>query len=194
MKNSDKFLALWREYETLLRDAGTEPMAVEEKAGTKDGGRLRIIRQFRNYMSHSEDPGFLEPTPAMMSFLEKSVEALRLEGDCLKKAMRGVRSMWVLDSDMKCADAMYAFSKIKIERAMAAAPDGTPWGLVSVYSLLEAAQASKSKKLSAVLEPDTDFICAKPSDSMASLQSWRIVACTADGTPSGKLLGAYYPK
>ncbi len=40
-----------------------------------------MVRSFRNYLTHSNDPGFLEPTDKMMSVLEDMIKVLRYKHD-----------------------------------------------------------------------------------------------------------------
>ena len=58
--NADRFLSLYREFETLLRDDGKDYKELEESADDLLQNRLRINRQLRNYLTHNHDAGFLE--------------------------------------------------------------------------------------------------------------------------------------
>lgn len=80
-KNVQDFLSLYRTYESLLRDHGTDYRTIEEGAF---GKRLTIMRQMRNYLSHAEDPGFLAISPLCLEFLNKLIKEEQLKGDIVK--------------------------------------------------------------------------------------------------------------
>ena len=67
-----QFLSLYKTYESLLRDHGTDYRKIEEQ---QEGSRMTIMRQIRNYLSHAEDPGFpvLAPVPAAVRILGLSL-------------------------------------------------------------------------------------------------------------------------
>lgn len=60
MHQTTDFLALYREYESLLREQGLEYKQAEDAAEGQVQDRMRICRQIRNYLVHQEDAGFLE--------------------------------------------------------------------------------------------------------------------------------------
>ena len=83
-KENDEFLSLYRTYEGMLRARGTDYRAIEEEQVAKGNGRMTIMRQMRNYMSHSEDPGFITISPVCIKALEKMIKEESLKGDIVK--------------------------------------------------------------------------------------------------------------
>lgn len=100
MRLNNKFLATYRELETLLRKNGFESVKAFEDSLNDDTvrqGHVRICRVMRNYMEH-EDISFIEASDKMISFLQK--EALRLDDGLVpvKKKMIPI-SNGIRDSD-----------------------------------------------------------------------------------------------
>lgn len=84
-KETETFLSLYRTYEGLLREHGADYRAVEEThSDTLHGRRMTIMRQMRNYLAHSEDPGFIAVSPACLKALEQMVKEESLKGDIVK--------------------------------------------------------------------------------------------------------------
>lgn len=79
-----EFLEAYRTYETLLRNRGIEYRQVEEASDEETMNRMRIIRQIRNYVTHTNDPGFLTVTPVMMKWLNHKILEERLKLDLVK--------------------------------------------------------------------------------------------------------------
>ena len=79
--STEKLLSSYKDYESLVRDTGRDPKEVEDQAPELEGQRLRMCRLFRNYLSHVNDPGFLEPTAKMTGFLARRVTELKMAGD-----------------------------------------------------------------------------------------------------------------
>lgn len=80
-KDTEKFLSLYKTYENLLRDHGTDYRSVEEQ---QTNGRMTMMRQMRNYLSHAEDPGFISVSKNCLIALEDMVRKESLKGDIVK--------------------------------------------------------------------------------------------------------------
>lgn len=76
-----QFLSLYKTYESLLRDHGTDYRKIEEQ---QEGSRMTIMRQIRNYLSHAEDPGFIAISQTCLNFLERLVKEEQMKGDLIK--------------------------------------------------------------------------------------------------------------
>lgn len=76
-----QFLSLYKTYESLLRDHGTDYRKIEEQ---QEGSRMTIMRQIRNYLSHAEDPGFIAISQTCLKFLERLVKEEQMKGDLIK--------------------------------------------------------------------------------------------------------------
>ncbi len=81
-KETEEFLSLYKTYEGLLKTRGTDYKTVEEELNSD---RMRMMRQMRNYLCHSEDPGFIEISPVCLKTLEIMVKEETLKGDIVKK-------------------------------------------------------------------------------------------------------------
>lgn len=187
MTNQEKFLNLYRDYEQLLRAEGADPKAVEDELAQSDAqssDRLRLCRQFRNYMSHVQDPGFVEPTEKMMKFLSGRADALRAKGDAARKHLRKPEAA-MLEETEKVSDAMAKFSKLKATSLPLRKKDGT-FGRVSLFDLLDAKPSAKlSTVRHAALKPKYCSLL-DPFQDLDPSKTW---LCTSDGNPDGKLLG-----
>ena len=83
-KENEQFLSLYKTYEGLLRQRGTDYRTIEEAQTALGNGRMTIMRQMRNYLCHAEDPGFITISSACISALEKMVKEEQLKGDIVK--------------------------------------------------------------------------------------------------------------
>lgn len=84
-RENEKFLSLYKTYEGLLRGRGTDYRTIED---TQNSDRMRMMRQMRNYLCHSEDPDFLIISPACIKILEKMVKEEAMKGDLVKNHLR----------------------------------------------------------------------------------------------------------
>lgn len=80
-KENEQFLSLYRTYEGLLRARDVEYRTVEDETNS---GRMRMMRQMRNYLVHAEDPGFITISPVCVKALEQMVKDETMKGDIVK--------------------------------------------------------------------------------------------------------------
>lgn len=188
MKNTDELLSLYREYETLMRDKGLDCKEFEDKADDATGNRLRMCRLFRNYLSHQNDPGFLEVSDTQIKFLRAQVEVLKYEDDVVKKHLKTVISGTCTEKD-KCWDVLPKLNKLKLTGIIVVTSDG--YGVASIHDILTSAMVSKTAKMSTV-KLKKNYVVVEPTRKMRDVPVDKIVICTADGTADGKLLGVLY--
>lgn len=186
MTQQEKFLAIYKEYETLVRAAGKEPKDIEIEAEEVEANRLYICRQFRNYLSHVPDPGFLVPTDKMLKFLQSRVDTLKAQNDTAKKHMKKPDTC-ILQITDKVRDAMEMFAKMKKDTLLVRG--GITWFQLSVYDVLGAKSTEKIENLKK--KSVIPNYCA-PLDSYASLDFSKPVLCTENGTSAGKFLGQVF--
>lgn len=185
MSKTEQFLALYREYETLVRDAGQDPKDVEEKMPDAEANRMRMCRLFRNYMSHQNDPGFLEPTEKMMDYLSRKVLDLKLAGDVVKKHLK---KKLVVTADMKLADALRQV--LPLERELILLVEKNGYRVLRLYDMMRLQlEGTKATKVGVVKPSRTKIQFVAPETAISSLDNTAFYVCTADGTAEGKLLG-----
>lgn len=147
MKKPELFLKLFREYETLLRERGSEPIEeetrMEDEVITKN--RLRLCRQFRNYLVHSADVGFLEVSDKMYSFLEQYHKDLIYQEDVAKKHLRSMNSATCKPTD-KCSIALEKMLKLKQDYLIIVTDDST-FHTIDIYSVLKTTKSAKINTL-----------------------------------------------
>lgn len=189
MATSDKFLALYKEYETLMRDAGKDVKTQEDSVSGVESDRLRMCRQFRNYLAHTPDPGFLEPTDKMMRFLQSQADAIKSEGDIVKKHIKKPEACILSESD-KISDAYEKFSRLKCFSLLVLKKDGS-YALLSVFDVIGARSTSKIGLFK--MKP-VKPVFVSPMQPFGSVDMDAVVLCTDTGMPDGKLLGRVWTR
>lgn len=198
---NDRFLDLYREYETVLRDSGTEYRAIEEGSDGIEQERLRITRQMRNYLTHNHDAGFLTVSDRQIAFLDQHIKEERMAGDILKKHLKTVKA-GTCGPEEKIADVLARFAKLSVDAMpMCNILKGETSihliGVVSVYDLLKAymtEQRPKTAKMSALKKVGKRCPTMAPMTPMETVISSQdeLICCTDTGTMSGKVLGVYF--
>lgn len=183
-KTIENFLSLYKDYEQLLRADGIDPKEREDSAEPVVGDRLRMCRQFRNYLSHVQDPGFLEPTTKMLDFLANEVNDLKSAGDIAKKHLKKPDTCMVQETD-KVKTALEKCVKLKQPELVVIHKDGT-YGIVSVYTLIS---MKGSEKVGVQKAKKGSILFCGPMDDYGDLLPGTFTLCTKDGEPDGPLLG-----
>lgn len=163
------FLTAYREYEQLLKSKGLDVSSIESSTETpKDvSDKIRICRQMRNFMSHNDDPEFLNASDSQIAFLTNLVYEERLKEDCAKDHMRGLKSASVSSKD-KCTDALDKLIRLKTDKIVVI--DGYDIGVASIFDVAKAAQATKTSKMSSV-KTTSDFREAYEETPMQTLRT-----------------------
>lgn len=190
MGNSDKFLAIYKDYEQELRDMGLDPkMYGDAETDTRLQDRLRVCRLIRNYLSHNADPGFVEPTDKMIKFLQAEVDKLKAGGDPVKKHLKKPEAC-MLDHRAKMSDALAMFQKLKCFGLLYRQESGG-WSMLSVFDTIGVKPACKLELLKMkTVKPK--FV--GPLERFSSLDMDAVWICTDDGTPNGKILGRVWTR
>ena len=189
LKNTDKFLSLYREYESLVRDKGMDCKDFEDKADDFTGNRLRMCRQFRNYLSHQNDPGFLDVSSSQLKFLEKMITDLVSEHDILKKHVKSP-SVSICNPTDKCSDVLGRFAKLKTDKFVVLTAAGYEY--VSLYDVILKFNEDKKCKISDVKSKKIRYILSSSYEWSDVPADADVIVCTADGTADGKLVGVCY--
>lgn len=187
MSVQERFLTLYKEYETLVRDEGLDTKCVEETSDDITGGRLRMCRLFRNYFSHSNDPGFLEPTDKMFKFLESQVKTRREKNDVAKKHLKSAAATIFSEKD-KCSEVLNKMTRLQLSKVPVQSTTGK-WAVVSIFCVAETALAGKTKKVSEAKPLREKPLFCAPLDKVAALDADRVIICTDTGRPDGKPMG-----
>lgn len=184
---TDRLLAQYRVYETLIRNAGQDPKAVEDSMEEERGNQMRMVRQFRNFLAHNEVPGFLEPTDKMLKFLDKEVLLLQIQGDTIRKHLRTPAAA-VCEEKETCAAGIEKLAKMKQEKLVVHTKAGT-YELCDIYALASLVAASKSAKICVAPRLKEKPLFMPPTVLFSDVETDRVIICTQDGTEKGKLLG-----
>lgn len=184
---TEQFLALYKEYEICVRNAGLEPKMLEDAMDEASAGRMRMIRLFRNYLSHNHDPGFLEPTDAMLAYLAKELQSWQLRGDVAGKHLKRPASCICKDTD-RVYDVVEKLLPQKKEAVVIATKDG--YAIYSLFTLAQAALSqSKATKVKSIPSTKKKPRFVSPTTKMDAINPQDVTLCTSDGTAKGKLLG-----
>lgn len=195
--NADRFLSLYREFETLLRDDGKDYKELEESADDLLQNRLRINRQLRNYLTHNHDAGFLEISDKQIAFMEKLIFEQKSSMDILKKHIKSAKVAGCLCTDM-LDDVLTKMMKLKVTR-LPVYDESCVLGIVSWIDVLKAYRTEKrpkTAKLSVVKKFDKKVICMTPdtlmSDILMTVDPSDMVCCKDSGDKKGKFLGVFF--
>lgn len=184
---TDRLLASYRTYEGLVRDAGCDPRALEDEMDEVRGNRMRMTRQFRNYLSHVQDPGFLEPTDKMLAFLDEEAREWALRGDVVRSHLRRPAAA-VCRDDETCAAGLEKLARSRATRLVVAS-DAGEYGLCDLFALARLVAASGEARIGDAPRLRERPVFVRPDASVDEIDRDRVNVCTADGTPGGRLLG-----
>lgn len=189
MKNELVFLNLYKDYETIVRNHNLEPIDVENNSDEVTQGRLRLCRQFRNYLSHNNDVGFLEPTSKMIDFLDKQYQNYVLQDDIVKMHLKSA-NISICDSSDDCTVALEKMCRLKRNYLIIYYSDCFKYGIVSIYDVIVAVSKSKSSSLSHVKCMNKMALnIVTPTTLLSDIDTSILTICTSDGTAMGKCLG-----
>lgn len=193
-KETDRFLSLYRTYENLLRDHGTDYRAMEEK---QTNGRMTMMRQMRNYLSHSEDPGFIAVSPLCLKVLEDMVKEESLKGDIVKGHLV-TPAKGSIKEGTELSQVVYRLAKLASSGILSLPvyEEGTK-RLLGILTL-ERAAYFLDEHGNVPLDVDImgtdghygmEFQLVKPSDMVPEDMGDRFWCCTKDGTVGSQYMG-----
>lgn len=191
MSSTDKFLTAYKVLEGVLRERGftikeyeDENARIGDAASKRVEERLRMCRIVRNYMSHVDDSGFMEPTAKMIGFLEGEARCLRELEDVVKKHLKRPEAC-LLKCGMTCEFALGMFAKLGCLKLPVLMPNGT----YKTANLFHVLKSGRLEKISVAAKTDKEIVFCGPLDLYADQDPSKMVLCTDDGTKTGKLLG-----
>lgn len=190
MKTNDKFLATYKDLETLLRGQFDDMQTAEASFDTTKGEKLRICRQMRNFMSHNNEPGFLIASEAQIKYLEQCVSEERLKGDIAKKHTKTISAYACTVTD-KCIDVATKMikKKITVMPVFSETKTGRIFGSVSIFDVTTAAFEKKTNKIDSIKINTKEHLFVAPDTKVENIPRDKVVFCTSDGTDKGKVLG-----
>lgn len=186
MLNEKKFINSYKDYETILRANNIDPKDYEDKSDEIVSNRLRICRQMRNYISHQNDPGFLEPSDLQIKFLDQQIKTLTMADDIAKKHVK--RNFVCKDMDKAC-DVAKLMAKSKVIEIIVTRKDGT-YEIVSIYDVIAGALESKTTKIATIKSKKPKFVSA--TTKIRDIAPGALYVVTDNGAVDGKFIGTLY--
>lgn len=189
MINTQAFLAAYKDYETALREHGKDYKEIEEAADEQTSCRMRISRQIRNYLSHNEDPGFLEISDKQVTWIQDLAKAEWLSEDLVKDHLLTPRRALLMEGDLikDCLKRMVAVKRTTLP----VANTKEVLGAISLMTLtklyLKDENGCLTKKHQALMEPIT--LVSEQTRMADLINVHACVCCTKDGSHIGKVLG-----
>ena len=196
-KTNGAFLALYKEYESLVRENGKDPKEYEESLPDSTANKLKMCRQFRNFLAHDADEAFLTVGQGQISFMEKVVKNLRSEKDTLKKHAKSISAGACSPKD-RVTDAIEKMVKLKTDVLVVYDAFSEKYSVLSIFDAAPAALSSKTTRVSDVKTPkgnlyfDTADREFSRVEQVAKSNSVDAVVITKDGTPSSQPTGIAY--
>lgn len=192
-KEIEKFLSLYRTYENLLREHGTDYRAVEDK---QTNSRMTMMRQMRNYLVHSEDPGFIAVSPLCLRVLEDMVKEETLKGDIVKKHLV-TPAKGSIKEGMKLSEIVYWMSKTAMLGIQIKPVYNEHTKQFKGVLMLERAAYELMRLGDMEFVPETMGACleggtcryVKPTDPVPENMGTDYYICTKDGTKDGQYMG-----
>lgn len=182
-----QLLSQYRVYENLVRSEGYEPKVIEDSMPEDKANQMRMVRQFRNFLSHNEVPGFLEPTDKMLKFLDAEVEAWQTKGDVVKKHLRTPAAS-ICEEKEPCSVGLEKLAKMRKTKLVVRNKAGE-YELCDLFAIASLFASSRAAKLSVVPRLKEPPVFIAPTTLYSALDRDRVYLCTADGSKDGKLLG-----
>lgn len=181
MNSFDKFINTYKELEKELREENLDVKEYEGQLDEVNGDKLRMCRNFRNYIQHSKGyEKFLAITPDMQKFLENLLDEYKMRGDVVKKHIIKISNISCGLND-KQGDCLEKIAKNGKDFLVVIEKDEI-LGLVSVYDLLK---LKKTDKVKAVKKLSKNF-CEISHDTKINLVDKEIVNIVKE---KGKIIG-----
>lgn len=181
--NNDEFLNLYREYESLLRTHSKDYKDIEECSPEQIQGRLRIGRQIRNYLTHGNDPKYIEVSDVMLNFYQSQIDGEKLEEDLIKNYTKSKTVSMVTVKD-KCGDALEKMRKLKIPYIFVY-EDNDILGYVTIYDVINSYMSTKTSKIGDVKLNKKFSYC----NSLDKASDYKESSCLVAIDNKGKVLG-----
>lgn len=193
-KENELFLSLYRTYEGLLRARGVDYRIIEDEQIKQGGSRMTIMRQMRNYLAHSEDPGFITISPVCVKVLEKMVKEEQMKGDIVKNHLITPAKGSIKEGTL-LSEAVYQLSILAVKGQLEIPVYHPSTKRLKGIAKLEKLAYELNKQGNVPLEEktygpyDKSFILVKPDELTPTKADDRFYCCTKDGTINSQYMG-----
>ncbi len=191
-KETDEFLSLYKTYEGLLRKRGTDYRAVEEKLNSD---RMRMMRQMRNYLCHSEDPGFVIISPVCLEALKIMIKEENMNQGGMIQNYLVTPAKGSIKEGTKLSEAVYRLSVLAMKGIYELPVYDDRKRLKGVVTLERLAYEMKKQGDIPLDETKLDitygkgFHLVKPDDPVPEERDNKYYCCTKDGTLDTQYMG-----
>ena len=191
MDNSDKFLNAYKEYETLLRDRNSEYKETEDNSESEVQERMRICRQMRNYLTHKNDPGFLEISDIQLNFINSLIYSEKLKSGTVNDMMLTPAAGTVKSSDT-LKSVFRKMKKLSLDSIIVYDKDEGVKGVITIPSLIEA--LLNGKKTADKVKKNRDFVFIKDGFFLVDMKHPYpdIMCITKTGKKENRIKGVLY--
>lgn len=193
--DAQQFLLLYKEYEGLLREHGKDYKDEEEHTDSLSMGRMRMLRQMRNYLSHNNDMAFLAISDAQGKFLSQLIREETLAGDIVKNHLFTPKRAACTEQSA-ISSVMAKMAKEKATH-MAVTDGKKVLGIVDIFKLGKLAcknpDALLCKETYGAYGKGMAFVPPEMPAAQAAAFFNPVICCTEDGTKDGKFLGIFKP-
>lgn len=187
-QNTEILLSLYKTYEGLVRAQGADVLQTEDALPELQSNQMRIIRQIRNFLSHNESPGFIEPTDKMLAFLNRQVIDWRMRGDVVQNHLKTPASGMCRDTDA-CADVLKKMSRLRVMKIAVLREKNGSVRLCGLFETASKLAADPQAVMTAVpsLKERPEFV--SPDVLMTDIDPDCITICTKDGHSDSRIVG-----
>ena len=195
MTDQEQFLALYKQYEGILRKQDRTYKEVEDSL--EDDvlkNQMYFMRQMRNYLSHNADIMFVAVSGSQTDLLNRLIQAERRKEAVVSKNLYSLKTAACREGDL-IHDVIVRMAKLKVSRLPVVNEADRLLGTVSIYKLaVKDASQPLSRKSYGLYGKDAE--CIKPDTSEALAWSLKehtgaVICCTPGGKPKETVLGVW---
>ena len=193
-KENDEFLSLYRTYEGMLRTRGTDYRTVEEVQIKQGSSRMTMMRQMRNYLAHSEDPGFIMISPVCIKVLRQMIKEESLKGDIVKNHLI-TPAKGSLKEGMVLSEAVYKLSAMAMTGICELPVYNVDTKRLKGIVMLDKLACELNKQGNIPLDENSygsygkAFHLVRPDDPVLEKEDNKFYCCTKDGTLDSQYMG-----
>lgn len=197
VEQNQRFLELYRAYETVLREQGLDYFSVNEQAEPPLlKSRMTMVRQMRNYLTHVNDVDFLSVTDAQLRFLADLIRNQKAKGDSVRKHLISAKKCAVSVTD-SVFDALALLSKHELSELFVLDEDRLLLrGVCSSIQLLKTYVKDTDARVGKIRRFSKNYGYCEPDGLVSDVlkyvsPEWNYLAVTSDGTAGGLFVGGF---